>query len=112
MNNANEIKKAERIRSQYIEKENTKMHNLQKLDSKVKAPGKVLSCILGVVGALVMGAGMSLIMVEENMQLGLMLGIPGLAVALLAYPVYSLITNRRKKKYRSEIIRLSEEITL
>ena len=112
MNNENEIRKTEKIRSQYIEKENTKMDNLKKLDNKVKAPGKVISCILGVIGVLVMGAGMSLIMVENNMQTGLILGIPGMIVALLAYPVYSLITNHRKKKYKDEIIRLSEEITL
>lgn len=112
MNNANDIKKAEKIRSQYIAKETTKMDNLKKLDNKVKAPGKVISIILGVIGILVMGSGMSLIMVNENMQLGLMLGIPGMLVALLAYPVYSLITNGRKKKFKNEIIRLSDEVIL
>lgn len=112
MNNANEMKQAEKIRSQYIKKEATKMDNLRKLDSKVKAPGKVIASIFGVIGALVMGSGMSLIMVSENMELGLMLGIPGMIVALLAYPLYSLITNSRKKKYKNEILRLSDEVMI
>jgi hypothetical protein len=45
------------------------------------------------------------------MTLGLRMGIPGLIVALLAIPVYSRITNTRKKKYAAEIIKISDEIT-
>lgn len=112
MNNTNEIKQAEKIRSQYIKKEATKMDTLKKLDNKVKAPGKAVSSILGIIGTLVMGAGMSLIMVQNNMELGLILSIPGMIAALLAYPVYSLITNIRKKKYKDEIMRLSDEVLI
>ena len=39
------------------------MEQLQKLDSKVKLPGKIVGAILGVIGALIMGTGMSLVMV-------------------------------------------------
>lgn len=111
--NANERdqKKAENIRRQYIPHEENKMEQLQKLDAKVKAPGKVVSYIIGVVGALVMGAGMALVMVWSNMRLGLTLSIPGLIVALAAYPVYAQITNSRKKKYADEIMRLSGDIS-
>lgn len=108
--NAQEQKKAENIRRQYISRDEDKMERLQKLDNKVKLPGKVLACILGIIGSLVMGAGMSLIMVWSNMTLGLELSIPGMVVALIAYPVYALITNRRKKKYADEIMRLSDDI--
>ena len=106
--NAQDQKKAESIRRQYIPREDNKIEQLQKLDNKVKTPGKVVASILGVVGALVMGSGMALVMVWENMTMGLALSIPGLIVALLAFPVYALITNSRKKKFASEIIRLSD----
>ena len=53
---------------------------------------------------------MSLIMVWNNMKNGLSLGIPGMIIALLAYPTYSLITGKRKKKYAEMIFKLSEEI--
>ena len=106
--NAQDQKKAESIRRQYIPREDDKIEQLQKLDNKVKTPGKVVASILGVVGALVMGSGMALVMVWENMTMGLALSIPGLIVALLAFPVYALITNSRKKKFASEIIRLSD----
>ncbi len=100
-------KRAEDIRRQYISREDNKIEQLQRLDNKVKLPGKIAASILGV---LVMGSGMSLIMVWEDMQPGLLLGIPGMVAAVLAYPAYALITNSRKKKYAPEIIRLSDDV--
>ena len=103
-------KKAEGIRRQYVSREENKMEQLQKLDSKVKLPGKIVGSILGVIGALVMGAGMSLVMVWGNMTMGLALSIPGLAVLLLGFLAYYLITGSRKKKYAAEIMRLSSDV--
>lgn len=108
--NAQDQKRAENIRRQYLTREDNKIKLLKKLDSQVKAPGKIAAVILGVFGALVMGSGMSLVMVWENMTMGLSLGIPGLIAALLAYPAYTLITNSRKKKYAPEIMRLSDDL--
>lgn len=105
-----DTKQAERIRRQYLDKEANKIEQLKKLDDKVKAPGKIVAGILGVLGALVMGGGMAMVMEWGNMTLGLTLGIPGMIVALIAYPVYALITNKRKKKYADEIMRLSSEV--
>jgi hypothetical protein len=107
--NAQDQKKAENIRRQYISREDNKIEQLQKLDNKVKVPGKIVAGILGVIGALVMGAGMSLVMVWNNMTMGLELSIPGLILVLLAYPLYALITNSRKKKYAAEIMCLSND---
>lgn len=109
--NAQDQKKAETIRRQYISREDNKLEQLRRLDNKVKAPGRALAGVLGVLGALVMGAGMSLIMVWSDMTTGLALSIPGLAAALLSYPLYTLITSHRKKKYAAEIIRLSDGLT-
>ena len=105
-----DMSQAEKIRRQYLSRETNKMEQLQKLDSKVKAPGKVVASILGVVGSLVMGGGMAMIMVNDVIDTGLLLGIPGMLIALTAYPIYSLITNARKKKYADEILRLSNDI--
>lgn len=107
---AQDQKRAENIRRQYISRDENKMEQLQKLDEKVKMPGKIVSCILGIIGSLVMGAGMSLVMVWTNITMGIALSIPGMLVALIAYPVYTLITNSRKKKYAAEIMRLSDEV--
>lgn len=108
--NQKDVVRAEGIRSQYIERKATKLDELRKLDSKVKTPGAAVSSILGTAGALVMGAGMSNVMVWDNMRLGLTLGIPGMIAALLAYPVYKGITKNRKNKYADKIMRISNEI--
>lgn len=108
--NEQDQRRAENIRRQYISQEENKMNQLQKLDNKVKMPGKIAGCFFGTLGALVMGMGMSFVMVWDNMTSGLIISIPGLIAALLAYPLYSLITNSRKKKYADEIIRLSNEL--
>lgn len=101
---------AEKIRRQYLSREQNKMEQLKKLDDKVKIPGRIVSGIIGTIGALVMGGGMAMIMVNGVMDTGLALSIPGMLLALTAFPIYSIITNSRKKKYATEIMRLSEEI--
>lgn len=103
-------KKAENIRRQYISREENKMEQLQALDDKVKAPGKAAGTALGIIGSLIMGAGMSLIMVWSNMTSGLILSIPGLLIAAAAYPVYHMITDIRKNEYAEEIMKLSDEV--
>lgn len=103
-------RRAEQIRKQYMEKGTEKIDQLEALHTKVKTPGLVTASILGVIGSLVMGAGMSYIMVWDQMTPGLILGIPGLIMILLAWPVYQLITEKRKKKYADQILKLSGEI--
>lgn len=108
--NVQDRRQAENIRRQYISRKENKADQLKKLDSKVKLPGRITGYIFGVLGTIVMGAGMSFIMVWDNMTSGLALSIPGLIAALLAYPMYSLITGKRKKEYSDEIMRLSDEV--
>lgn len=62
--------------------------------------GIVLTWVIGVVGALIMGFGMSKIMVEEtaksDMLVGLVTGIVGLMICVLNYPIYSYIKSNKK----------------
>ena len=72
----------------------------------------------GSLGAIVMGAGMSLVMTEIGAILGLAvtmvpgiaIGIAGMAMALTTYPIYKRILSSRKKKYAPQILELSEKI--
>lgn len=106
----NDRNQAERIRRQYQNREANKLEQLHRLDSKVKGPGRTVASIIGSIGALTMGGGMSLIMEWGNMTAGLPLGIVGLLLALIAYPIYLRMTAKRKKKYADEILRLSDEV--
>lgn len=105
-----ETKQAEQIRRQYIERSQNKMEQLRDLDSKVKKPGTIISCVVGGIGSLVMGSGMSMTMLNGNMTLGIVIGVVGMIVAAVAYPIYKNITDNRKKKYADEIMKLSGEI--
>lgn len=105
-----ETAKAEKIRKQYIDRKEDKLEQLRRLDGRVKAPGRAAAGILGTLGALTMGSGMSLIMVWSNMKYGLPLGIIGMLLAILAYPVYSLVTGKRKKKYAAQIMEISSSL--
>lgn len=107
---AMERTRAEGIRRQYLARETNKMEQLQKLDSKVKTPGRVLAIILGILGTLIMGAGMSMVMVWNVMPTGIILGLAGLLLAAVAYPLYALVTGNRKKKYAQEIFQLSDAL--
>ena len=59
--------------------------------------GLVLTWTVGVIGALVMGFGMSRIMVgnasSTDMIIGLITGVVGLIVCVLNYPIYSYINS-------------------
>lgn len=108
----------EKIRTQYTEKENTELDALRDLDRKVKRPAKVFSYVCGSISAIIMGAGMSLVMtdigtdvgIENPMMPGIVVGVIGLALAIANYPVYKNILASRRRKYAGEIIALSDKI--
>ncbi len=58
-------------------------------------PGLVFTWFIGIIGALVMGFGMSKIMVEDPTQtdfiVGLITGVIGLLVCVLNYPIYAYL---------------------
>ena len=110
---------AQKIRAQYMEKKTTELDALRTLDAKVKRPANVFAYIFGSISALIMGCGMSLVMTDIAKIIGLgidplipgvIIGVVGLALAIVNYPIYNSIMNARKKKYAPEILKLSEQI--
>ena len=67
-----EIKK---IRQKYQPQEQDGMTTLRKLDAKASEKATIMSLVLGIVGALILGSGMSVIMTD----IGTVLGVTGLA---------------------------------
>ena len=109
---------AQKIRTQYMEKQPSELDELRDLDAKVKRPANVFAYAFGSIGAIIMGAGMSLVMTDlgatlgiaSAMPVGIVIGVVGLGMALLNYPMYKGILDSRKKKYGAEILELSEKI--
>ena len=108
----------QKIRTQYTEKEHTGLDELKELDTKVKRPANVFAYIFGSIGAIVMGAGMSLVMTDiaetvgigDPMLYGIITGIVGMLMTIVNYPIYKSILGSRRKKYADKIIELSDKI--
>ena len=108
----------EKIRSQYTQERHTELDALKALDARVKRPAKVFGFIWGTIGAIVMGAGMSLVMteigavlgLEETLVPGIAVGVAGMVMALTTWPIYQKILTSRRKKFAAQIMELSERI--
>ena len=109
---ADDIPEIEKIRSKYIEKEETSLDTLRRLDKRATLPGTMVSVSMGIIGTLLFGAGMSCVMVwSDNLFiLGIIVGIIGIAFAAAAYPVYSRITKACRKKIAPKIMELSDKL--
>ena len=116
--NQNDQQLAQKIRTRYVEKEATELDTLRSLDQKVKRPANVFAYVFGSISAIIMGCGMSLIMtdiaqtlgVADPMLYGTVIGVVGLAMSLLTYPLYKGILADRRKKYADDIIAISDKI--
>ena len=64
--------------------------------------GIVLTWVIGVIGALIMGFGMSRVMINgsssSDMLVGIILGVVGLLICVLNYPIYSYIKANKKEQ--------------
>ena len=117
---AKEQDEIKRIRQKYMVQEEDGMTRLRKLDAKANSKATIMSLVLGIIGALVMGTGMSLIMTDlarilgmtamGGMLVGVIFGLIGMSLAALVYPVYKKILKREREKIAPEILRLSEEL--
>lgn len=64
--------------------------------------GIVFAWVIGVIGALIMGFGMSRTMIENtsgsDMLIGIIIGVVGLLICVLDYPVYSYLKHNKEEK--------------
>ena len=119
---AKEQAELRRIRNKYTAPTETedKMTHLRKLDASVTNTAQAVALVFGVIGALILGLGMSLCMTDigeilgsykdMSMMIGIIVGVTGGAIAGLAYPVYKAIVKAKRKKLAPEIIRLTDEL--
>ncbi|MBP3888097.1 MAG: DUF1515 family protein [Cellulosilyticum sp.] len=98
------------IRQKYVANEDDKMSQLRKLDESVTRPGTILGIVVGIIGTLVFGLGMTCVLEWKLIGIGCMIGIIGCVGIALAYPLYKIITKKQKEKLAPEIIRLTDEL--
>lgn len=110
------------IRKKYAAPEQTKdkMVQLRLLDASVTKKATTFALVLGVIGALVLGMGMSLAMTDigkiiglpggMTMLIGILIGIVGIVLVCVAYPIYNYVLKKEREKLAPEIIRLTDEL--
>lgn len=108
-------KEIERIRSKYLPKQETKLEQMIRLDKQAEKPGQAISLAVGIIGVLIMGIGMCFVMVWNTgfamMIAGSIIGMLGMGILILAYPIYKKVTEKERTKVADRIIALSEELT-
>ena len=117
---AKEQDEIKRIRQKYQSQEEDGMKRLRKLDASATSKATVIALVLGIVGALLLGTGMSFIMTDiavllgmtgmANMIVGIIVGVLGIILVVLAYPVYSKVLKNEREKIAPEILRLTNEL--
>lgn len=117
---AEQRQEIEEIRKKYLPPEQNKMERLRKLHASAGNKAMVLSITIGVIGTLILGSGMSLIMTDlavslgiaagAAMVLGVILGLVGLIMVALAYPVYDRVLKKERARIAPEILRLTDEL--
>lgn len=110
------------IRKKYAapEEQEDKMTQLRRLDAGVTQKAQAVSLVFGIIGALIMGFGMSVVMTdlgeifgsyrEMALAVGIIIGVVGIVLVSLAYPLYNRIIKKERKKIAPQIIRLTDEL--
>ena len=109
------------IKRKYLPKQEQpedKMETLRRLDRQAEQPGIITALTLGIIGVLIFGGGMSLAMVLPAgipvvlcYVMGIVLGLLGMVLMVVAYPVYKKITKAQREKIAPEILKLTEELS-
>lgn len=107
----------ERIRSKYLPKEEDKLEQLRKLHHSATRKAQAWAIAIGVIGALILGSGMSLCLTELSgflggtaMFVGIPVGLAGMVLVALAYPVHNRVLAKERQRIAPDILRLSEEL--
>jgi len=117
---AKEQEEIKAIRKKYAvpEEAEDKMAQLRRLDATVTQKATTVSLVFGIIGALIMGSGMSLVMTDIGNILGTTLalivgigiGIIGIVLVCMAYPIYNRTLKKEREKIALEILRLTDEL--
>ena len=114
---AEQQREIEAIRKKYLPKEEDKMEQLRRLHAIPTQKAQAASIAIGVLGVLILGTGMSLCMTELGaalgawaMVIGILVGVVGLVMVALAYPLYNAVLRKARRRIAPEILRLSEEL--
>ena len=96
------------------------MEILRRLDAGVTKKATSAALGPGIIGTLLLGLGMSLAMSDFSeilgmqqgigMAVGIIVGMIGIVLVSLAYPIYNRVIKKEREKIAPEILRLTDEL--
>ena len=117
---AEEEAEIKRIRDKYTtqKSELSKLEQLRRLDESVTQKATLYSLVPGILGALILGTGMSLILTDlgsfmgtaASLIVGILLGLLGMVPSALAYPIYLRTVEKERERVAPKILRLTDEL--
>ena len=114
---AEQQKEVEAIRKKYLPQEADKMEQLRTLHAIPTRKAQMAALTVGIIGTLIMGTGMSLAMTEIGaalgslaMVIGILVGMVGMVLVALAYPLYNRVLKKQREKIAPQILQLSEKL--
>lgn len=106
-----ERREIESIKNRYLaQNKPSKLEYLRRLDRKVKNAPTLISLIIGLVGVLIFGLGLTMVLEWELWIGGIVVSCVALIPMLIAYPIYLKVGQKLKNKYSKEILEISEEL--
>lgn len=109
---AEKAKEVESIRRKYERPVEDKFEQLKALDRQAERRGLILSIAIGIVGTLILGTGMSIVMVGQSIYFvpGVIIGIVGMLAVIAAYPIYKGVTKKDREKVAGQVLALVKQI--
>lgn len=108
---AKQQEEIQKIREKYLPSKEDKLEQLRKLDKKVENAGLIWALAVGVIGTLILGLGMSLVLVWGKLVLGIPVGVVGMIGVALAFPIYMYIIKKQRETIAPQILKLTEELS-
>ena len=113
--NVKDKKYIEKIINKYeiSNNEESNLEKLKKLHKKAKNGAIIFAYIFGTMGALIMGFGMCVAMeviFSNLMWMGIIVGVVGILISLINYPIYKKMIKNGKRKYSNQILELSKTL--
>ena len=114
---AKQQEEVEAIRKKYAPKEavaesESKLEQLRRLDKGAEFKATLWAVILGTLGTLVFGTGLSMVLAFDSVMFGfgIVVGVIGIVGIALALPLYRIRIVKEREKIAPQVLALSEEL--
>ncbi len=92
------------------EAEQDVLTQLYAIEKRVENVSKIRAIMLGILGLILLGVGMCCVLVWIGVWffVGIPIGLLGIGMMAMAYPLYGVLMHKMREKYREKVLALTE----